>query len=125
LRQVALMLGLLGMMLQTGLSAWHPFAAFGMPTAEQQFLAELQASICHGGAPADAQAQVPGDRGSDPRANCLICKGLGLSSVAVLATVDGFAVVAAATTFDALPPSEILTGTAIYAPRSRGPPPLA
>jgi hypothetical protein len=88
LNRIALVLGLLGIALQVGISTWHPARA-GSHQLQSQLLADLQSAICHGDGIAGS-ARLPADRNGgdseDPsRLDCLICKNLAGSSFAILA----------------------------------------
>jgi hypothetical protein len=123
--RIALVLGLLGIALQVGISAWHPARA-GSHQLPSQLLADLQSAICHGDGLA-GPAQLPeggsGDDSKDPsNPGCLICKNLAGSSLAILARPAVQPNLRTASRWLAPIDFGAVAGAPLLAPRNRGPP---
>ena len=125
---IALALGLLGAVLQLSAATWHAFAQVSMASADAQIVADLQTVICHSGGATDATLPADDDRnpgGKAPKSDCLLCKGLADSSVAILADAHVEPWIYAASRVDRPTSSDAVANVLLLAPRSWGPPELA
>src|SRR5262245_11000522 len=125
LNRIALVLGLLGIALEVGISAWHP-ARTGSHQLPSQLLADLQSAICHGDGIA-GPAQLPeggsGDDSKDPsNPGCLICKNLTGSSLAILARPAMQPNLRTACRWLGPIDFDAVAAALVLAPRNRGPP---
>ena len=125
LNRIAIVLGLLGIALQVGLSAWHPARA-GSHQLPSQLLADLQSAICHGDGIAGPARLPAGRNGGDnedrSRLDCLICKNLAGSSFAILARSAPQPAWHVASRWLAPPDFDAVAAAPALTPRNRGPP---
>jgi hypothetical protein len=125
---IALVFGLVGAVLQQSAATWHAFAQVSMASADAQIVADLQTVICHSGDATDATVPADDSRdptGKAPKSDCLLCKGLADSCVAILADAHVAPLIYVASRQDCPALSDAVANTLLRAPRSRGPPELA
>jgi hypothetical protein len=122
LNRIALVLGLLGVCLHVGVSAWHPAQRSWPQLLQAQFLADLQSAICHGD---ELTTPTKAPRDSDkepPKFDCLICKNLAGSCLAVLAKPASLPFLRIVSHWVGPIDFDSVAGAQMLAPRNRGPP---